>query len=83
MVNGVKANVPSMLIKAGDVVEIAPKSKEISKITGGLEANAIREVPAWLEVDKNSLKAVVRDLPKRDDITSTIEERLVVELYSK
>ncbi len=83
MINGKKANVPSMLLKAGDVVEIAPKSKEISKITGGLEANAIREVPAWIEVDKNSLKAVVRDLPKRDDITSTIEERLVVELYSK
>ena len=83
MINGVKANVPSMLLKAGDVVEIAPKSKEVSKITGGLEANAIREVPAWIEVDKNSLKAVVRDLPKRDDVTSMIEERLVVELYSK
>lgn len=83
MINGRKANVPSMLVKAGDVVEIAPKSKEVSKITGGLEANAIREVPAWIEVDKNSLKAVVRDLPKRDDVTSMIEERLVVELYSK
>ena len=83
LVNGKKANVPSMALKKGDVIELAGKSKEITKITGGLEANAIREVPAWLDVDKNSFKTVIKDLPKREDITATIEERLVVELYSK
>ena len=83
LVNGKKANVPSMALKKGDVVELAGKSKEITKITGGLEANAIREVPAWLDVDKNNFKTVIKDLPKREDITATIEERLVVELYSK
>jgi len=83
LVNGKKANVPSMALKKGDIIELDGKSKEITKITGGLEANAIREVPAWLDVDKNSFKTVIKDLPKREDITATIEERLVVELYSK
>lgn len=83
LVNGKRANVPSMLINKGDVIELCESSKTSQKLTGGLEANSIREVPAWLDVDKTGFKATVLDLPKRDDITSQIEERLVVELYSK
>lgn len=83
LVNGKKANVPSMLINKGDVIELVAKSKSSQKLSGSLEANSIREVPAWLDVDKVNFKATVTDLPKRDDITSQIEERLVVELYSK
>jgi len=83
LVNGKKANVPSMMLKIGDVIEVTEKSKTSSKLSGSLEANSIREVPAWLEVEKGNLKSTVRDLPKREDITSQIEERLVVELYSK
>lgn len=82
-VNGKKANVPSMIIDKGDVIEVREKSRQSQKLTGSLEANSIREVPAWLDVDKANFKATVTDLPKRDDITSQIEERLVVELYSK
>ncbi len=83
LVNGKKANVPSMVINKGDVIELCEKSRQSQKLTGSLEANSIREVPAWLDVDKANFKATVTDLPKRDDITSQIEERLVVELYSK
>lgn len=83
MVNGKRANVPSMLLKAGDVIELREKSKGSTKLTGSIEANSIREVPAWIEIDKNTFKGTVKDLPKRDDIPTTVEERLVVELYSK
>jgi len=82
-INGKKANVPSMMISKGDVVSLAEKSKEIKKLTTALDANSIREVPAWLDLDKTAMKATVVDLPKREDVTSQIQERLVVELYSK
>jgi len=82
-VNGKKANVPSMILKKGDVVELLDKSKSKTKLTGALEANSVRETPAWLEVDKSAFKSIIRDIPKREDVTSQIEERLVVELYSK
>ncbi|MCB9060723.1 MAG: 30S ribosomal protein S4 [Halobacteriovoraceae bacterium] len=82
-INGKKTNVPSMKISKGDTIQLIEKSKESKKLTGSLEANSVREIPAWLELDKNSFKAVVKDLPKREDVTSQIEERLVVELYSK
>ena len=82
-VNGHKADVPSMRMKAGDVIQVTDKSKPKAKLTGAPEAYSMREVPAWLDVDKTALKLSVKDLPKRDDITTQIEERLVVELYSK
>lgn len=80
-INGKMANIPSMKLDVGDVVELI--SKSVQKITGAPAAYSMREIPAWLDVDKNTFKAVVKDLPKRDDITTQIEERLVVELYSK
>lgn len=83
LVNGKRVNVPSMVLKKGDTVEIREKSRNIPKLSGAMEANSIREIPAWLDVDRASLKGVIKDLPKREDITSSIEERLVVELYSK
>ncbi len=82
-INGKKANIPSMVVKKGDVIEVRQRSKASSKFVNALEANDIRETPAWIEVDKANMKGTVRDLPKREDITATIEERLVVELYSK
>lgn len=82
-INGRPANVPSITLKTGDVVELVESSKKSNKLTGALDANSVREIPSWLEVEKDKFKAVVKDLPKRDDITSQIEERLVVELYSK
>lgn len=83
LVNGKPSNIPSMTLSKTDVVELREKSKSSAKLTGGIDANSIREIPAWIEVDKSTFKGVVKDLPRREDITSTVEERLVVELYSK
>ena len=81
--NGRKANIPSIIVSAGDIIEVTQKSKESKKIAGGFDANSVREIPAWIEVDKVGFKGTIKDLPKREDVTATIEERLVVELYSK
>jgi len=59
------------------------KSRSVARIGGALEAVKRREIPQWLELDSTSMKSRVRDLPARDDITAPMEERLVVELYSK
>ncbi|MBL6990661.1 MAG: 30S ribosomal protein S4 [Bacteriovoracaceae bacterium] len=83
LINGKKANVPSMVLRTGDVVELATKSRESDKLKNALDANSIREVPAWLDVEKAAFKGTVKALPKREDISAQIEERLIVELYSK
>ena len=83
LVNGKQVNIPSYLIKAGDVIEIkeAKKSsvryKEILEVTGG------RLVPEWLDVDAESLKGTVKELPSREVIDVPVNEMLIVELYSK
>lgn len=82
-VNGKRVNVPSYLVKKGDVVEVHEKSREMARIRGALEAVKRREVPQWLELSAGDAKARIRDLPSRDDVTAPMEERLVVELYSK
>jgi len=82
-VNGRRVNVPARILKKGDVIELTEKSKSSSALTGQLAANSMRELPVWLELDKDKFKGTIKDLPKREDITSKIEERLVVELYSK
>lgn len=82
-VNGKSVNIPSYLLKKGDVVEIVEASRNMARVAGALDAVKRREIPQWLELDAASQKARVRDLPARDDITAPMEERLVVELYSK
>jgi small subunit ribosomal protein S4 len=82
-VNGVKVNIPSYLLKPGDAVEVREKSKKIVRILEAVEGVARRGVPQWLELEKEQLKGNVRALPTRDDITIPIQEKLIVELYSK
>ncbi|OFZ22255.1 MAG: 30S ribosomal protein S4 [Bdellovibrionales bacterium GWB1_55_8] len=82
-VNGHKVNIPSFLVKKGDLVDVREKSRNVARIQGALEAVKRREIPQWLELDTAHLSTRVRDLPARDDITAPMEERLVVELYSK
>jgi len=82
-VNGKKVNIPSFLIKIGDVVEVKEKSRNLNAIAGSLEASVRRGVPQWLELEKENLKGVVKALPVREDLTMPIQEQLVVELYSK
>jgi len=79
--NGKKANVPSMLVRAGDEVTVREKSRKNVQILSALELS--RSVPAWLEIDREALAGRVLALPKREDITMPIEEQMIVELYSK
>lgn len=83
-VNGRKVNIPSYLVKAGDVVEVAERSRTspIFKRLLGQDA-PIFLLPAWMEREKNELKGTVTRLPSREDIDVPVEEHLIVELYSK
>jgi small subunit ribosomal protein S4 len=83
VVNGQRVNIPSYLVDKGDIVEVREKSKSIARIGSALDAVKRREIPQWLELDAAMMKSRVRDFPCRDDITAPMEERLVVELYSK
>ena len=83
LVNGKCVNIPSYIIKAGDVVEIREKSKGDTRYKLILEVTAGRLVPAWLDVDQEALKGVVKALPAREEIDVPVDEMLIVELYSK
>ena len=83
LVNQIKVNIPSYLVKPGDVIELKEKSKKVVRILEALEGVARRGVPQWLEMDKDQLKGQVKALPNREDITIPIQEKLIVELYSK
>ena len=82
-VNGKPVNIPSYLVKAGDVVAIVEKSMSSDKIKNVLEANASRPALNWLSVDKNKAVATVVNLPERSEVDLQVEEHLIVELYSK
>lgn len=82
-VNGKTVNVPSFVIKKGDVLEVRENSRKMTRIQAALEGLKRREVPQWLESDPAQFRGRVRDLPSRDDVTAQMEERLIVELYSK
>ncbi len=82
-VNQVHVNIPSYLVKPGDVIEVTEKSKKVVRILEALEGVARRGVPQWLELDKEQLRGNVKALPAREEITIPIQEKLIVELYSK
>lgn len=82
-VNGRRVTIPSVLLKAGDVVEVQPKSRELTEIAGALEGAKKRRVPAWLEIDAGNFKATVRTLPSKEEMAIPVQEQLVVALYSK
>ena len=77
--NGHKANIPSILLAAGDVIE----AKGSDKVKAMAEINASKPVPKWLEINKETLVGKVIELPSREDIDLDVEEHLIVELYSK
>ena len=82
-VNGKVVNIPSYLVKAGDVVEIREKNKGDNHYKLVLETTAGRLVPAWLESDHENLKGEIKTLPTREEIDVPVNEMLIVELYSK
>jgi small subunit ribosomal protein S4 len=83
MVNGRIVNIPSYRVKAGDIVSVAPKAKEMLPIKSALISSEHIQVPGWLEVDIEKLQGTVLQLPARDQIDLDIQEQLIVELYSK
>ena len=83
LVNGKCVNIPSYLIKAGDVIEIREKSKSLQRYKDIVEVTGGRLVPEWLDVDNESLKGTVKALPSREMIDVPVNEMLIVELYSK
>ncbi len=83
LVNGRKVNIPSYQVKAGDVIEIREKSRNVQVIQDAMEAVVRRSAPQWLELDAENMKGTVRALPTREDIPMPIQENLIVELYSK
>jgi small subunit ribosomal protein S4 len=82
-VNQSKVNIPSYLVKPGDVIEVREKSKKVVRIQEALEGVARRGIPQWLELDKDQMKGSVKSMPARQEITIPIQEKLIVELYSK
>ncbi|MBO5408998.1 MAG: 30S ribosomal protein S4 [Clostridia bacterium] len=82
-VNGQKANIPSILLKAGDTITIKDKSRSSEKMKAVLETTESKVVPMWLSLDKNALSASIVRMPTREEIDLEVEEHLIVELYSK
>ena len=83
LVNGKQVNIPSYLIKVGDVIEIKEKCKGSQRYKDIIEVTGGRTVPAWVEVDQENLKGEIKELPKRDEIDVPVDEMLIVELYSE
>ena len=82
-INGKKANIPSILVRSGDVIAVADSFKKSAKCKELVEALETKTSPKWIEVDKTNLVAKVVALPEREDVDFDFEEQLIVELYSK
>ena len=83
LVNGKCVNIPSYLVKPGDVIEVKEKCKSSQRYKEVLETTGGRLVPAWLDVDQENLRGTVKQLPTREEIDVPVNEMLIVELYSK
>ncbi len=82
-VNSKRVNIPSYFVDKDDIIQIKEKERAQNKIKENIELSGDRTVPAWLELNPGELKAKVLRLPEKEDIPSTIQEQLIVELYSK
>ncbi len=83
LVNGKRVNIPSYQVKPGDVVEVAEKAKNHLRLKSSLQAAEQRGFPEWIEVDAKEFKGTFKAVPQRSELPATINEHLVVELYSK
>ena len=83
LVNGRRVNIPSYQLRPGDQVEVAEKSRQQLRVKAALEAAEGRGFPEWLEVDIKAMKGVFKARPERSELSATINESLIVELYSK
>lgn len=83
LLNKRSVNVPSIVVKAGDVLQVKEKSRKLDVIHATLKKMSEDRLVQWLELDKVNLKGIIKQLPKREDITADIQDNLVVEFYSK
>jgi small subunit ribosomal protein S4 len=83
LINDRKVNIPSYIVQVGDIIEIKEKSRKVNVIAESLNTVVRRGIPQWLELEKEQFKGIVKTFPIRDDITTPMQEQLIVELYSK
>ena len=83
MVNGKRVNIPSYQIRVGDEITVGEKSQKVQAISDSLETVVRRGLPQWLDLEKGKMKGTVKSLPVREDLTTPMQEQLIVELYSK
>ena len=83
LVNGRKVNIPSYTVRLGDSVSIKESSRQLGRVQAAMEGAQRRGIPDWAEVDREAASGRIRLLPSRSDITMPINEKLIVELYSK
>lgn len=83
MVNGKKVNIPSYVVDVGDVISVKEKSRQATRVLSALEGVQRRGLPDWAELDRETYSGRIKLLPTRSDITMPINEKLIVELYSK
>lgn len=83
LLNGRKVNIPSLIVKKDDAISIKESSRKVAQILENVEAIGRKEIPNWLNVNAQEFKGVVSYVPERKDITIDVEERMIVELYSK
>lgn len=83
LVNGKRVTIPSCFVRAGDVVSVKEQSRQMARVVSALESVQRRGVPEWAEVDRESFSGRIKLLPTRGDVTAPINEKLIVELYSK
>jgi small subunit ribosomal protein S4 len=83
LVNAKKVNIPSYTVRAGDVVSVKEPSRQLGRVQSAMEGAQRRGVPDWAEVDRDTCSGKIKILPTRSDVTMPINEKLIVELYSK
>lgn len=83
MVNGKTINIPSYQIRVGDVIEVKEEAKSMQRFKDIVETTGARIVPEWLDLDKEAMKATIKEFPSREAIDVPVNEMLIVELYSK
>jgi small subunit ribosomal protein S4 len=83
LVNGKRVNIPSYFVRVGDVVSVKEQSRQMTRVLSAMEGAQRRGVPEWAEVDRDTFSGRIKLLPTRSDITMPINEKLIVELYSK
>ena len=76
-------NVPSYIVRKGDVISLSPSSKEVNKIAIGIQSASRRTMPSWLEANHAQFTGTIKDVPSRDEISLAVEESMIVEYYSR